>query len=113
VHAWGLKLCTQKAEWNSDTVTAVVVPSHIDSGDVVKIAWKKYNLSLGVGLNKVAGRVFRIGHLGNLNELQLLGALAGVELALRDVGYPVTLGSGVAAAQAHLQKATPLITSRI
>jgi alanine-glyoxylate transaminase/serine-glyoxylate transaminase/serine-pyruvate transaminase len=113
VHAWGLKLCTQKAEWNSDTVTAVVVPSHIDSGDIVKIAWKKYNLSLGVGLNKIAGKVFRIGHLGNLNELQLLGALAGVELALQEVGYPVTLGSGVAAAQAHLQRATPLITSRI
>jgi len=50
-------------------VTAVVVPSWLDSGDVVKIAYKKYNLSLGVGLNKVAGKVFRIGHLGNVNEV--------------------------------------------
>ncbi|KAH9539967.1 hypothetical protein CY35_15G083900 [Sphagnum magellanicum] len=113
VQAWGLKICTQKPEWHSDTVTAVVVPPHIDSGNVVKIAWKKYNLNLGVGLNKIAGKVFRIGHLGYLNELQLLGALAGVELSLRDVGYPVTLGSGVAAAQTHLLRATPLITSRI
>ncbi len=46
-----------------------MVPSHIDSGEIVKIAWKKYNLSLGVGLNKIAGKVFRIGHLGNLNEV--------------------------------------------
>jgi len=113
VKAWGLTLCTKKPEWKSDTVTAVVVPPWIDSNDIVKIAWKKYNLSLGVGLNKIAGKVFRIGHLGNLNELQLLGALAGVELALREVGYPVTLGSGVAAAQAHLAKQTPLIASRI
>jgi alanine-glyoxylate transaminase/serine-glyoxylate transaminase/serine-pyruvate transaminase len=51
-------------------------------------------------------------HCGAL-QLQLLGALAGVELSLRDVGYPVTLGSGVAAAQTHLLRATPLITSRI
>ncbi len=71
MQAWGLKICTQKPEWHSDTVTAVVVPPHIDSGNVVKIAWKKYNLNLGVGLNKVAGKVFRIGHMGNLNEVHI------------------------------------------
>ncbi|KAK9128909.1 hypothetical protein Syun_017706 [Stephania yunnanensis] len=76
VEAWGLKNCTQKEEWFSDTVTAVVVPSYIDSSEIVRRAWKMYNLSLGLGLNKVAGKVFRIGHLGNLNELQLLGCLA-------------------------------------
>jgi alanine-glyoxylate transaminase/serine-glyoxylate transaminase/serine-pyruvate transaminase len=69
VKAWGLTLCTKKPEWKSDTVTAVVVPPWIDSNDIVKIAWKKYNLSLGVGLNKISGKVFRIGHLGNLNEV--------------------------------------------
>lgn len=68
VEAWGLKNCTQKEEWFSDTVTAVVVPPHIESSEIVKRAWKRYNLSLGLGLNKVAGKVFRIGHLGNLNE---------------------------------------------
>lgn len=71
VEAWGLKLCTKRPEWKSDTVTAVEVPSWLDSGDIVKIAWKKYNLSLGVGLNKVAGKIFRIGHLGNLNEVHI------------------------------------------
>jgi alanine-glyoxylate transaminase / serine-glyoxylate transaminase / serine-pyruvate transaminase len=75
VQAWGLKNCTQKEEWNSDTVTAVVVPPYIDSGEVVKHAWKRYNLSLGLGLNKVAGKVFRIGHLGYLNEVHRLALL--------------------------------------
>lgn len=69
VEAWGLKNCTQKEENFSDTVTAVVVPPYIDSAEIVKHAWKRYNLSLGLGLNKVAGKVFRIGHLGNLNEV--------------------------------------------
>ncbi|THG18531.1 hypothetical protein TEA_015229 [Camellia sinensis var. sinensis] len=113
VEAWGLKNCTQKEEWYSDTVTAVVVPPYIDSSEIVKRGWQRYNLSLGLGLNKVAGKVFRIGHLGNLNELQLLGCLAGVEMVLKDVGYPVKLGSGVGAACAFLQNTTPLIASRI
>lgn len=113
VEAWGLQNCTKKPEWFSDTVTAVVVPPHIDSTQIVRQAWKKYNLSLGLGLNKVAGKVFRIGHLGHLNELQLLGALSGVEMVLKDVGYPVQLGSGVAAAAAFLARATPLIASRM
>uniref|UniRef100_A0A0E0LWK3 alanine--glyoxylate transaminase n=1 Tax=Oryza punctata TaxID=4537 RepID=A0A0E0LWK3_ORYPU len=113
VEAWGLKNCTQKEEWFSDTVTAVVVPPYIDSAEIVKHAWKRYNLSLGLGLNKVAGKVFRIGHLGNLNELQLMGALSGVEMVLKDIGYPVKLGSGVAAAAAYLSNSTPLIPSRI
>ncbi|KAG2619935.1 hypothetical protein PVAP13_3NG143705 [Panicum virgatum] len=97
VEAWGLKNCTQKEEWFSNTVTAVVVPSYIDSGEIVKHAWKRYNLSLGLGLNK----------------LQLLGCLSGVEMVLKDVGYPVKLGSGVAAAAAYLSNSTPLIPSRI
>jgi len=113
VEAWGLKNCTQKEEWYSDTVTAVLVPAYIDSTEIVRRAWKRYNLSLGLGLNKVAGKVFRIGHLGNLNELQLLGCLAGVEMILKDVGYPVKLGSGVAAASAYLQDTIPMIPSRI
>ncbi|GFZ20727.1 alanine:glyoxylate aminotransferase [Actinidia rufa] len=107
VAAWGLKNCAQKEEWYSDAVTAVLVPPHIDSLEIVRRAWKKYNLSLGLGLNKVAGKVFRIGHLGNINELQLLGCLAGVEMVLMDVGYPVKLGSGVAAACAYLQNTVP------
>ena len=72
MEAWGLKNCTQKEEWFSDTVTAVLVPPYIDSSEIVRRAWKRYNLSLGLGLNKVAGKVFRIGHLGNLNEVNFL-----------------------------------------
>lgn len=72
VEAWGLKNCCQKEECYSASVTAVVVPPNIDSGEIVIRAWKKYNLSLGVGLNKVAGKVFRIGHIGHLNEVNFL-----------------------------------------
>jgi len=70
VAAWGLKNCAQKEEWYSNTVTSVLVPPYIDSNEIVSRAWKRYNLSLGLGLNKVAGKVFRIGHIGNLNEVK-------------------------------------------
>ncbi|XP_042486933.1 serine--glyoxylate aminotransferase-like [Macadamia integrifolia] len=113
VEAWGLKNYTQKEEYFSKILTTILVPPYIDSSEIVRRAWKRYNLSLGLGLNKVAGKVFRIGHLGNLNEVQLLGCLAGVEMILKDVGYPVKLGSGVAAASAYLQNNIPMIPSRI
>jgi alanine-glyoxylate transaminase/serine-glyoxylate transaminase/serine-pyruvate transaminase len=61
------------------------------------------NLALGVGLGKLKGKVFRIGHLGWLGDLEVLGTLAGVELALQYAGFGVTLGTGVAAAQQYLQ----------
>eukprot|EP00243_Klebsormidium_subtile_P004342 TRINITY_DN18318_c0_g1_i1.p1 TRINITY_DN18318_c0_g1~~TRINITY_DN18318_c0_g1_i1.p1 ORF type:complete len:403 (-),score=105.89 TRINITY_DN18318_c0_g1_i1:380-1588(-) len=113
VAAWGLKLATKDPQWKSDTVTAVMVPPGFDSGEVVKVAWKKYNLSLGVGLNNVKGKLFRIGHLGSLNEVSILGALAGVEMTLRDVGINVTPGSGVAAAVEYFRSTTPMIKSRL
>jgi alanine-glyoxylate transaminase/serine-glyoxylate transaminase/serine-pyruvate transaminase len=101
VSAWGLTLCAKQPRWYSDTVSAIRVPEGSDGNEVVKQAYQRYNLSLGVGLSKVAGKVFRIGHLGSLNELMILTALAGSEMAMRDAGIPVPLGSGVAAAQAH------------
>jgi alanine-glyoxylate transaminase/serine-glyoxylate transaminase/serine-pyruvate transaminase len=101
VSAWGLTLCAKEPRWYSDTVSAIRVPEGCDGSEVVKQAYQRYNLSLGVGLSKVAGKVFRIGHLGSLNELMILTALAGSEMAMRDAGIPVPLGSGVAAAQAH------------
>ncbi len=101
VAAWGLTLCAKEPRWYSDTVSAIRVPEGRDGSEVVKHAYQRYNLSLGVGLSKVAGKVFRIGHLGSLNELMVLTALAGSEMAMRDAGIPVPLGSGVAAAQAH------------
>jgi alanine-glyoxylate transaminase/serine-glyoxylate transaminase/serine-pyruvate transaminase len=101
VSAWGLKLCAKAPKWHSDTVSAIVIPEGFDSAALVKHAYNRYGLSLGVGLSKVAGRVFRIGHLGDLNELMCLTALTGSEMAMRDLGIPVTAGSGVAAAQEY------------
>ena len=107
VAAWGLKLCARHPRWHSDTVSAIVLPPGFDSNRLVRHAYERYNLSLGVGLAKVAGRVFRIGHLGMLDEIMLLGAIAGTEMALSDIGVPIELGSGVAAAQAHYALARP------
>jgi alanine-glyoxylate transaminase/serine-glyoxylate transaminase/serine-pyruvate transaminase len=107
VAAWGLKLCAKEPKWHSDTVTAICVPAGFNSDDVVKTAYYRYRMSLGVGLSKVAGRVFRIGHIGHINEIMILQALAGCEMALRDVGVPVVAGSGVAAAQEHFRKTAP------
>ena len=101
VAAWGLKLCAAEPKWYSDTVSAVVVPDGIDSTQVVRTAFYRYNLSLGVGLNKVAGKVFRIGHLGALDEIMIGGALFGCEMAMRDCGIDVVPGSGSGAAAEH------------
>ena len=107
VAAWGLKLCAKEPKWHSDTVTAICVPAGFNSDDVVRTAYYRYRMSLGVGLSKVAGRVFRIGHIGHINEIMILQALAGCEMALRDVGVPVAAGSGVAAAQEHFRQTAP------
>jgi alanine-glyoxylate transaminase/serine-glyoxylate transaminase/serine-pyruvate transaminase len=99
VRAWNLGVCAKDPARQSDTVTAVVVPAGADSETVRDIAFKKYNLALGAGMGPLRGRAFRIGHVGDLNDLMLLGALSGVEMTLNDAGIPVTPGSGVAAAQ--------------
>jgi alanine-glyoxylate transaminase/serine-glyoxylate transaminase/serine-pyruvate transaminase len=101
VRAWGLRECAVRPEIASDTLTAVVVPSGIDGARVIDIAFRRYDVSLGAGLGEVAGKVFRIGHLGDVNHLMLAGALGGIELALLDAGVPVTLGAGVGAALAE------------
>ena len=107
VSAWGLRLCAKEPKWYSDTVSAICLPDGFDSGELLRHAYRRYGLSLGAGLSKVAGRVFRIGHLGNLNEVMVLSALAGAEMALRDLGVPVAAGSGVAAAQEHFRNYAP------
>ncbi len=95
---WQLKLCAKQPKWYSNTVSAIVVPEGINGAQVIDVAFRRYNLSLGAGLNKVAGKIFRIGHVGDLNELMLMGAIAGAEMAMLDVGIKVQPGSGVAAA---------------
>lgn len=98
VKAWGLELCARAPKWHSDTVSAILVPAGINGAEVIDVAYRRYNLALGAGLARMAGRLFRIGHLGDMNELMLMGAIAGSEMAMRDVGMKVTPGSGVAAA---------------
>jgi len=99
VKAWGLELCARSPKTYSDTVSAIMVPPDVKGQDVIDIAYRRYNLSLGAGLAKVSGKLFRIGHMGDLNELMLLGALGGAEMAMRDAGVAVVAGSGVAAAE--------------
>ena len=93
--AWGLELCARAPKWYSDTVSAIMVPPGINGAEVIDVAYRRYNLALGAGLARMAGKLFRIGHLGDLNELMLLGGIAGAEMAMRDVGIKVTPGSGV------------------
>ena len=104
VDAWGLKLCARAPKWHSDTVSAILVPEGIDSGDVVKRAYSAYQTSLGGGLNKVFGKVFRIGHLGWLNEVMVCASLSAAEMALLDCGVRLAPGSGVAAAIEHFRR---------
>jgi alanine-glyoxylate transaminase/serine-glyoxylate transaminase/serine-pyruvate transaminase len=109
VKAWGLELCARAPKWHSDTVTAIMVPAGFNGAEVIDVAYRRYNLALGAGLARMAGRLFRIGHLGDLNELMLLGGIAGAEMAMRDVGIKIELGSGVAAAQEYWRStASPL-----
>ncbi|RAZ88309.1 serine--glyoxylate aminotransferase [Mesorhizobium hawassense] len=104
VDAWGLKLCAKAPQWHSDTVSAILVPEGIDSANVVKRAYNAYQTSLGGGLNKVAGKVFRIGHLGWLNEVMVLASLSAAEMTLLDCGVRLAPGSGVAAAIEHFRR---------
>lgn len=101
VAAWGLTLCARAPKWHSDTVSAIMVPAGINGADVIDVAYRRYNFALGAGLNKVAGKLFRIGHLGDLNEITLLAGLGGTEMAMSDVGIKIELGKGVAAAQQY------------
>ncbi len=105
VRAWHLPIFCKRPEEYSNTLTAVVMPEGVDSGRLIEFAAGRLNLALGVGLGKLKGRVFRIGHLGALNELEVLATLGGVELALHKSGVPIALGSGVAAAQRHFSRA--------
>jgi alanine-glyoxylate transaminase/serine-glyoxylate transaminase/serine-pyruvate transaminase len=110
VTAWGLTNCASEPKWHSDTVTAIVVPEDIDANAVIKTAYHSYGVSLGGGLGKVAGRVFRIGHLGWLNETMVLQALGGVEMAMRDVGIRFLPGVGVGAAiESYTDSKPPMI----
>jgi alanine-glyoxylate transaminase/serine-glyoxylate transaminase/serine-pyruvate transaminase len=101
VRAWGLEiLCLNPAEYSS-SLTAILMPEGYDESELRKVVLDNFNLSLGAGLAKLAGKVFRIGHLGDLNDLMLCGTLCGVEMGLELFGVPFQKG-GVAAAMDFL-----------
>ncbi|HKU08279.1 MAG TPA: alanine--glyoxylate aminotransferase family protein [Bradyrhizobium sp.] len=105
VNQWGLEVLCQEPLEHSPVLTAVLMPPGHDADQFRQVVLDNYNMSLGSGLSKVAGKVFRIGHLGECNELTLLGALTGVEMGLSAAGVPHRAG-GVAAAMNYLEGRT-------
>ncbi len=103
VRAWGLPICAASPDLYSNSVTAIVVPEGIDGNDLVAHAASRYGTAFGAGLGKVAGKVFRIGHLGMMTEAQALCGIAVAEMAMADFGIGVAPGAGVAAAQTHFR----------
>lgn len=100
VEAWGLETLCQNPDHYSDALTAVVMPDGYSADSFRSTTLENYNMSLGNGLSKVADRVFRIGHLGDFNDLMLCGTLAGVEMGLADAGVPHKSGGVTAAMNA-------------
>ena len=101
VKAWGLELCAVSPDAYSDSVSAIKTPAGFDATEIVNVAARDYGMAFGVGLGEVAGKVFRIGHLGMLTDAMMLSGLAVAEMVMVDLGLDITLGSGVAAAQSH------------
>jgi alanine-glyoxylate transaminase/serine-glyoxylate transaminase/serine-pyruvate transaminase len=106
VEAWGLKLCAVRPELYSDSVSAIRVPEGFDANRIVSHALETYDMAFGTGLGEVAGKVFRIGHLGSLTDAMALAGIATAEMVMADLGLPIRLGSGVAAAQEHYRRST-------
>lgn len=112
VKAWGLRTCAKDELFSSDTVTAVQTPVGFDAAKVVTHAAQKYGVAFGAGLGDVAGRVFRIGHLGCMTDVVALSGIATAEMAMVDLGLNIKLGSGVAAAQeVYSRQSTSAFTS--
>jgi alanine-glyoxylate transaminase/serine-glyoxylate transaminase/serine-pyruvate transaminase len=101
VLGWGLDIVCQNPDEYSSTLTAVLLPDGHDADHLRRLILDRYNMSLGAGLGRLAGRVFRIGHLGDINDLWVAGALCGVQMGLSQAGVPVS-GDGVAAALGYL-----------
>lgn len=102
VAGWGLEVQCLDAERYSPVLTGVVTPEGVDADALRKLILERYNLSLGTGLGKIKGRMFRIGHLGDCNELALLAAISGCEMGMKAFGLKLK-GSGILAAQEILQ----------
>jgi len=101
VRAWGLEVLAKNPAEYSGSLTAVLMPAGHDADRARKIILEHFDMSLGTGLGKLAGKVFRIGHLGDFNDLALMGTLAGCEMGLQLAGVPIKM-DGVQAAMAYL-----------
>ena len=104
VQSWGLELLCLDAEEYSSSLTAVLMPEGHDADAFRKVVLENFDMSLGNGLGKVAGKVFRIGHLGDFNELMLAGTLGGIEMGLKIAGVPTQAGGVTAALQYLAEK---------
>lgn len=112
VRAWGLEIVCENPQEYSGSMTAVFMPEGHDADQLRKVILHSFDMSLGAGLSKWAGRVFRIGHLGSFNDLMLTGTLSGVEMGLRLSGVPHNRG-GVAAALDSLASACEKVAPQI
>src|SRR3954463_12031367 len=97
VRAWGLEIVCEDPREDSHSMTAVFMPDGHNADNLRSVILEHFNMSLGIGLAKLSGRVFRIGHLGNFNDLMLMGTLSGVEMGLRAAGVPHKPGGIMAA----------------
>ena len=111
VAAWNMSVCAKRPELRSDTVTAIMVPQGLDGTELVNHANEAYHVSYGIGLGQMAGRLFRIGHLGQVSDVMALSGIATAEMAMKDLGYRVELGSGVAAAQEYYRASNGIVPS--
>ncbi len=121
VRAWGLSILCQDPTAYSNTLTTVIMPEGVDAERLLELTSTRLDLALGVGLGQLKGRAFRIGHLGWLNEVEVLGMLGAIEIALNVVGVSVPPGSGVAACASWFLETTfgvpagqpPVLTTRV
>jgi alanine-glyoxylate transaminase / serine-glyoxylate transaminase / serine-pyruvate transaminase len=112
VRTWGLEIVCEDPREYSSAVTAVFMPQGHDADRLRSIILENFDMSLGAGLSKLAGKVFRIGHLGSFNDLMLAGTLSGVEMGLRLAGVPHDTGGVTAALQSLAPVETPASAGR-
>jgi alanine-glyoxylate transaminase/serine-glyoxylate transaminase/serine-pyruvate transaminase len=110
VRAWGLEIQCADPSAYSPVLTGVMTPAGFDADGIRKLIYENFDMSLGTGLGKMRGGMFRIGHLGEANDLSLMATLSGCEMGLKLAGVPLA-GSGVLAAMEHLstQARRPLL----
>ncbi len=107
VNAWGMPLCAVSPDLYSQTVSAIRTPAGFNATEIVNHAARVYSTAFGTGLGELAGKVFRFGHLGQMSDMTALSGLAVLEMCMADLGLPVRLGSGVAAAQEVYRTTVP------